>query len=58
MKANQKRLYEDFKKNAVEGKDGIIRERCKKAAAEILKSYPEFEKKEAPKKETKSTEKK
>lgn len=50
MEANQKILYEDFKKGAVEGKDNIIRERCKLAAKAILKSFPQFEKKEEVKK--------
>ena len=45
MKANQKILYDGFKKESVEGKSSIIRERCKKAAEEILKSFPDFEKK-------------
>jgi len=56
MEANQKILYENFKKEAVEHKVPVIRERCKKAAAEILKSYPQFEKKVEVKKETISKE--
>ena len=47
--ANQKKLYEDFKKNAVEGKTAIQREHCKIEAAIILKSFPQFEVKEKPK---------
>ena len=42
-KENQKILYDDFVKNAVEGKTDIQRENCKKEAAEILKSFPDFE---------------
>ena len=45
MKKNQKKLYENFKKEAEIHKDPLIRERCKKAAAEILKSFSDFEKK-------------
>lgn len=44
-KENQKILYEHFKKLSVEGNDNLTRERAKKAAEEILKSFPEFEKK-------------
>ena len=45
MEANQKILYDNFKKEAKEHKVPAIRERCKKAAEEILKSFPHFEKK-------------
>ena len=45
MKENQKILYENFKKQAEIHKDPIVREKCKKAAAEILKSFPDFGKK-------------
>ena len=48
----QKRLYEHFKKLAVNGKTDIERENAKKYGAEILKSFPQFE--SAPVKETKS----
>ena len=44
METNQKILYENFKKEAVEHKVSVIRERCRKAAEEILKSFPHFEK--------------
>lgn len=43
-KANQKILYLNFKKEAEVNKDPTIRVKCKKAAAEILKSFPEFKK--------------
>ena len=46
MEANQKILYEHFKKVSVEHESDILRKRAKKAAAEILKSFPHFEKKE------------
>ena len=48
MEANQKILYDNFKKESETNKLPIIREKCKKAAAEILKSFPQFEKKEKP----------
>jgi len=48
MEANQKILYDNFKKEAKEHKVPAIRERCKKAAEEILKSFPHFEVKEKP----------
>ncbi len=47
--ANQKKLYEDFKKNSVEGKTDIQRKHCKEEAAIILKSFPQFEIKVKPK---------
>lgn len=46
MEANQKILYENFKKVAVDGKTQKLRDDCEKAAAEILKSFPQFEVKE------------
>ena len=46
MKENQKKLYDNFVKEAETHISPIIRERCKNAAAEILKSYPDFEVKE------------
>ncbi len=46
---NQKILYDDFMKNAKEGKTDIQRKYCKEAAADILKSFPQFKK---PKSET------
>ena len=45
-KENQKILYENFKRLSVEGDTDIKRKHCKEYAAEILKSFPEFEKKE------------
>ena len=57
----QKRLYEHFKKLSVEGKDSKQRTECGKYAAEILKSFPQFEKKvveKKPDKETKSNKEK
>lgn len=56
MEANQKILYENFKKEAEIHKSPVIRERCKKAAAEILKSFPQFEKKEKEEKKVNSKE--
>ena len=50
MEANQKILYKHFKKQAVEHKLPGVRAKCKKAAEEILKSFPQFEKKEEEKK--------
>ena len=50
-KENQKILYENFKRLSVEGTTDIQRKHCKEYAAEILKSFPDFEKKgAAPKK--------
>ena len=46
MKDNQKILYDNFKKEAETHLSPVIRERCKNAAEEILKSYPDFEVKE------------
>ena len=51
MEANQKILYENFIKEAEIHKNPVIRERCKKAAADILKSFPQFAKKEKVKEE-------
>ena len=48
----QKRLYEHFKKLAVNGETDIQREKAKKNADEILNSFPKFE--SAPEKEIKS----
>ena len=59
-KENQKVMYEHFKKLSVEGKTDIQRKHCKGYAADILKSFPDFEKvpeekkESAPEKETKS----
>ena len=44
----QKRLYKHFKKLSKEGKDSKQRTECGKYAAEILKSFPQFEVKEKP----------
>ncbi len=44
----QKRLYEHFKNLSKEGKDTKQRTECEKYAAEILKSFPQFEVKEKP----------
>ena len=54
---NQKKLYENFKRLSKEGKDEKQRTECGKYAAEILKSFPQFEKKEEVKKEINSKEK-
>ncbi len=43
---NQKKLYLNFKKLSVEGKDNKQRTECARYAAEILKSFPQFETKE------------
>jgi len=40
---NQKKLYLNFKRLSVEGKTPKQREECGKYAAEILKSFPQFE---------------
>lgn len=56
MKENQKILYENFKKEAEINEDPIVREKCKKAAADILKSFPDFEKKSEETPETKKEE--
>ena len=45
---NQKKLYLNFKRLSVEGKDSKQRTECGKYAAEILKSFPQFEAKEKP----------
>ena len=66
MEANQKRLYEHFEKIMKEGKTDLIRDRAKRNADEILKSYPQFAKKKEedkpeekePEKETKSNKRK
>ena len=42
--ANQKILYENFKVFSEKGKTEKIRNDCKKAAAQILESFPHFEK--------------
>ena len=47
---NQKKLYLNFKKLSKEGKDSKQRTECGKYAAEILKSFPQFEVKEKEKK--------
>jgi len=55
-KTEQKRLYEHYKKLSKDGNTSIQRENAKKNGAEILKSFPEFEKPvkvEKPVKETK-----
>ena len=49
--ANQKKLYDNFVRLSKEGKDEAQRTHCKKYAAEILKSFPHFAKKEEPKEE-------
>ena len=54
--ANQKILYENFKRLSVEGKEEKQRVECGKYAKEILGSFPHFEKpvkEEKPAKETK-----
>ena len=56
MKENQKILYDNFKKESETHKDPIIRKRCEKAAAEILKSFPDFEKKVEKKTDSKKEE--
>ncbi len=50
---NQKKLYLNFKRLSKEGVNDKQRKECGRYAKEILKSFPQFEKKE----ETKSTEK-
>lgn len=45
MEENQRKLYNHFKKLSVEGKTDAQREKCAGYAAEILKSFPQFEKK-------------
>ncbi len=55
---NQKKLYENFKKLSVEGVDDKQRTECGKYAAEILKSFPQFEVKEKVEKKTDSKENK
>lgn len=56
-KDNQKKLYDHFVKLSKDGKDDIQKANCKKYAAEILKSFPDFAKKpEQPKKEEKKKE--
>ena len=45
----QKRLYAHYKKLSVEGETSKQRIRHKGYAAEILKSFPQFEVKEKPK---------
>ncbi len=42
---NQKKLYENFKKLSVEGKDTKQRTECARYAKQILDSFPQFEKK-------------
>lgn len=49
---NQKKLYENFKKEAEENNSPIVKEKCRIAAADILKSFPDFEKTEPVKPET------
>jgi hypothetical protein len=54
MKENQKALYEHYKAIATNSKKDkgnkdfsqVVRDNCAKYAAEILNSFPEFEKKE------------
>ena len=43
MEANQKILYEHFKKLSVDGKTDKIRDDAKKRAAGLLAEYPRFE---------------
>ncbi len=47
-KENQKILYEHFVKLSTEHDDDLVRKNSKNRAAEILKSFPEFEKKAEP----------
>ena len=49
MEAEQKRLYEHFKKLAKDGETPKQRTECGRYAAQILKSFPDFEVKEKPK---------
>ncbi len=49
--ANQKKLYDNFVRLSKEGKDETQRKNCARYAADILKSFPDFAKKEEPKKE-------
>ncbi len=44
MKENQKIMYDNFLRLSTEGKTDIQRKNCKGYAAEILKSFPDFEK--------------
>ncbi len=44
-KENQKILYDNFKRLSVEGSTDIQRKHNKEYAADILKSFPDFEKK-------------
>ncbi len=55
---NQKKLYDNFVRLSKDGKDDIQKENCKKYAAEILKSFPDFAKKEEPKADSKKEVKK
>ena len=43
MKENQRKLYNHYMKNSIEGANEAIRGNAKVYAANILKSYPEFE---------------
>lgn len=43
MESNQKILYKHYKKVSVEGKTDIIRDKAKRNAENILKSFPQFE---------------
>lgn len=47
--ANQKILYENFKRLSVDGTTDIQRKNCAKYAKDILGSFPQFAKKEEPK---------
>ncbi len=55
---NQKKLYEHFVKLSKDGKDDEQKANCAKYAAEILKSFPDFAKKEEPKEAPKTDSKK
>ena len=46
---NQKKLYDHYKKIAIDGKTDKIRKNAKERAEILLKDYPQFEKKEKPK---------
>lgn len=58
MEANQKILYNHFIKQSKEHENDIIRERCKRNAEEILKSFPQFEVKEVKKTNSKEVKEK
>ncbi|HEB47116.1 MAG TPA: hypothetical protein ENI22_01465 [Candidatus Pacearchaeota archaeon] len=58
MEENQKKLYDHYMDLSVNGKDDIQKANCLKYAKDILKSFPQFEKKaeEKPAEEEKAPE--